>query len=349
MKTMKGIITQGNGTVELKELAIPEINDYQMMVKMKAVSICASDIGLINGTLPKFVKKDEYPIFLGHECVGEVVKTGCKVKNYQTGDLVVCNPTNYDDPIDGNAIFWAGFAEYGAVHDYRAMKDDGYEDWADYTGVMKLPAGFDPVTSTIIYTLREPFNAARLFGFKKEQSVVIYGAGAVGKGFIKTCRLMGMYPIISVETQEERLKDALNAGADYAFDPTKTDIREEVFKICPEGADHTVDAAGVPALINDGLKLIKDGGDVNIFAEGPQNNVNLDWGEAPLNFNINFKQMVVDPGDLESEKFVLDAIESGEIKCSDYISDVFELKDYKEAFDLALSRKNKGKVVLKFE
>ena len=101
--------------------------------------------------------------------------------------------------------------------------------------------------------------------------------------------------------------------------------------------------------MNDALKLIRNNGCINIFAESPKSEVNLNWEKAPFNFKLNFCQMLLDPGDLVGGNLVVDAIKHGDIDCSEYISDVFDFKDYKAAFDLLLSKGNNKKIVLKFD
>ena len=347
---MKAIVTAGDGTVEMVEITKPEIkkDGYEVLVKIKAVAICGTDGKFVEKTAPKqMIQDSDYPIVLGHECVGEVLEVGDKVRALKPGDLVMCTPTD-ETPIDGYSIFWGGMSQYASIVDYYTMQKDGIEDLGDVAQLVKLPNNFDPIASTAFYNIREAYNAIKYYGMKEGQSVVIYGAGPIGTSFIKVCKLMGMGPIISV-SRPHRKETVTNAGADYIVNPDRGSIKDEVLKICPEGVDCTVDAAGVADYMNESLLMVKDGGKVNIFGEMQKNEVLLNWDDAPFNFNINISQMMIAPPSQDAEIFLLNAIDKNKLDLSDFVSDVFEMNEYKEAFALMKRRGNKKKIVIKFD
>ena len=70
---MKATIFDGTEIV-VKSVRDPEINNSQVLVRVKAVGICGTDLAIINGDLPTPI-----PIILGHEFVGKVVKVGKEV------------------------------------------------------------------------------------------------------------------------------------------------------------------------------------------------------------------------------------------------------------------------------
>ncbi|MCM8785007.1 MAG: alcohol dehydrogenase catalytic domain-containing protein [Candidatus Omnitrophica bacterium] len=82
---MKVAISEGKGDVKIKEVPIPEINDYQCLCKTLACATCSgTDLKIMDG---KIFWCKNYPVILGHESVGIVVKRGKKVKYIKTIDF----------------------------------------------------------------------------------------------------------------------------------------------------------------------------------------------------------------------------------------------------------------------
>lgn len=86
MEKMRGLIIWEDGHASLEEMALPEISEYQALVKVTAGALCGTDMKIIHNNLKGFA---DYPTILGHEGVGRIVKTGSKVRNFEIGDKVV--------------------------------------------------------------------------------------------------------------------------------------------------------------------------------------------------------------------------------------------------------------------
>jgi len=79
---MKGIFVVAKNKLYILEIDEPKIEDFEALVEVKACSICNStDWKIIEGRF----KKGNFPILLGHESAGRVVRTGKKVRNYKKG------------------------------------------------------------------------------------------------------------------------------------------------------------------------------------------------------------------------------------------------------------------------
>ncbi len=80
---MKAVITNGKGTIELAEIALPECNEYDCLVKMEVCLFCNStDRHIIQGTFPFEI---DYPNIVGHETIGIVESIGKKVPANRKG------------------------------------------------------------------------------------------------------------------------------------------------------------------------------------------------------------------------------------------------------------------------
>ena len=79
-QTMKAAVMKGIGQIEIEELPIPVPGEEERGGKDKSVGVCGSDVHyFVEGRIGDYVVKP--PFILGHECAGEVVEIGKKVKN----------------------------------------------------------------------------------------------------------------------------------------------------------------------------------------------------------------------------------------------------------------------------
>ena len=114
---MKGLIVDEQGCVRLvNDIPFPEPGDYEALVKVECCMICnGTDMEIIQKKLEETTR---YPLVLGHEGVGVVVKTGKKVRNIKVGDRVLrVSLPDSEKYYSG----WGSFAEYAIVKDGKAM------------------------------------------------------------------------------------------------------------------------------------------------------------------------------------------------------------------------------------
>ena len=343
---MKALIVDDKGNLSIEETEKPVINEYQALVKIIACGMCnGTDTKLIHGNFKGYTYDKDYPLILGHEGIGRVVETGDKVTGYKTGDIVML-PFNYANNIHKSAF--GGYAEYGVVYDKKALLDSGYavgseqfNDCAFAQGI--VPPEIDPVDAVLIITFREVLSSIKTFGIDANQSVVIFGCGPVGVTFIRMMSLLGAHPIIAFDIDDNKLEAAIASGADYAYNNKKVDAKQVVREICPGGVDNVVDAVGVLELINTGLGLIRDRGKICCYGISADCNMQLDWTDAPYNWNLCFQQMPDKTEEGEADAQVYSWLRTGAISLKDYISDYVEFKDIVEAF----GRLERGEIKLK--
>lgn len=346
---MKSLIVDSDGNLSICEVPIPSYGDYQALVKVLACGVCnGTDTKLIHGN---FKNMNEYPMLLGHEAVGEVIEKGSKVKNLEIGDKVLL-PFIYDK-LDGKVPAWGGFSEYAVVGDPKACIDDGLnhkakEFDASYYAqtVIKKDDKLDPISAVMVITFREVLSAIEHFGFKANQSVVVFGAGPVGQCFIKFSKLLGMDKVISIDVVDDKIQEALNMGADAAFNSTVTDIDKEIHRLLPEGADYVVDAVGINALINQAMKLIKDHGKICCYGISPKLGTDLNWSEGPYNWTLHFVQFPSKKDEGKVHNQIMAWVNSGILDPKDFISDVYDFSNVMEAFEQVEKRLPRTKKIV---
>jgi threonine dehydrogenase-like Zn-dependent dehydrogenase len=303
---------------------------------------------IIHGTFKNF---DSYPAALGHEGVGRVVEKDSGAVNLEIGDVVLL--PFLEKSTCGVYPGWGAFSEYCVVGDWKAMEEEGRgpgsPDFLEcWYAQQTVPQEFDPVGASMIVTFREVLSAMKRFGFRANQSVVIFGAGPVGLCFTRFAKLLGMGPVVTVDIVDEKVAEAGKMGADFAFNSKRADVREEVRRLMPGGADNVVDAVGVNALINDAMELIRYNGKICCYGISPKLGMDLDWSRAPYNWTLQFVQWPLKLEEAEAHAQVINWMRMGVLDPVDFISDVFPFENAIDAFRLVEEKKALKKIVIKF-
>jgi threonine dehydrogenase-like Zn-dependent dehydrogenase len=281
----------------------------------------------------------------------QVVEKGTGASNFNIGDVVLLPFLEKD--ATGVHPGWGAYSEYAVVGDWRAMAEGGCgpgsPDFLEcYYAQQKIPEGFDPVGASMIVTFREVLSAMKRFGFQANANLVVFGAGPVGLCFTKSAKLLGMGPVISFDIVDEKVAEARRLGADYAFNSRNVDVKAEVLKILPGGADFVVDAVGLNALINDAMKLVKYNGKICCYGISPELGMNLNWGEAPYNWTVQFVQWPSKLEESEAHAQIVNWMKMGVLDAGDFISDVIPFDGIIDAFKMVEDGKAKKKIVIKF-
>ena len=343
---MKTLVVGKDGKVSIQEVNKPKYNEYQALVKTIACGMCGTDIKLIHRTFKGF-PESVYPIMLGHEGVGEVVEVGAKVKGFKVGDKVLL-PFVDPDPenLPGLGSGWGALSEYAVVCDPEAPWPDGAPDCAFAQTV--LDDDLDPVDATMIVTFREVLSNIRYFGITPNDSVVVFGCGPVGLTYLKFMSLLGVKNLVACDILPEKLAQAKDYGATYLINSKEQDVAAEVRKLFPEGVDYVLDAAGVPAIVTQGMALIKDRGTVLCYGVPEKEEVTIDFSKADYNWRVVYQQMPRKREEGAAHAQVLEWMRSGKLNIKDFISDYFTFDQSVEAYDKLLAHKIMKKGIITF-
>jgi threonine dehydrogenase-like Zn-dependent dehydrogenase len=219
--TMKGVVLPGDSTVRHVEAEVPEPGPGQVLLKMKASSICGSDLRAIYrehlGTGPEAYQG----VIAGHEPCGQVVAVGAGAKRLSVGDRVVVYH------IAGCGVCEECRHGYmiGCTSPHRAaygwQRDGGHADYllAEETTCILLPEPLSYVDGALVScgfgTAYEGLLRLQLSG---RDRLLITGLGPVGLAAAMLGRAMGAGPIIGTDLAPERLQLALDHGlVDHAI------------------------------------------------------------------------------------------------------------------------------------
>lgn len=283
MDTMKVAVVNQDGILEIREVPIPVIGKYQVLVKMSYGSTCA-------GTDQRLMEKKHpnpvfYPSVLGHESVGRAVKLGEKVTTFKVGDLIsrVGTPAM---PEIGLGICWGGFAQYGVATDFLAMERDGIplSEWEKARVQKLIPDDIDEKVGPMIITWRETLSYTNRLGVKNGDNVMIAGSGANALAFIRHCIYVGAKVVVLGSASRSELN--INAGATANIDYKSENQLQQLKELFPEGIDYIIDAVGFSENVNTALPLINENGCVAVYGWHSRKNYAINPFSSTHSFRV---------------------------------------------------------------
>lgn len=267
---MKAAVFLEPGKIEIQDIPKPTAGDTDVVIKVKAASICGTDLRIMKHG--HFKLPAGTPRVLGHEFAGEIVEVGSKVTDYKIGDRVSLTPN-----IGCGACKQCARGLNQMCPDYEAFGitlNGGFEEYALIPGwaiergnLFKIPEG----VSYEFAALMEPMSCCHSGQNKVELSaddtVLIIGAGPIGCFHAHLAKKRGSKKVIVANTKDFRLEIAGRMGADHLINVSEKDLKEEVMKLTDgEGVDVIITCVSKPEVIAESTDLLARHGRVNVFS-----------------------------------------------------------------------------------
>lgn len=339
---MKVGIVETPGVLKLAERAIPEIkNDGDVLVKVKRVGICGSDIHIFHGKNPFAV----YPRVWGHEFTGEVAGMGALVKSVKIGDRVVVEPITSCGKCyacrQGRPNICVDVKVFG-VH-----TDGGCAEYVivPEANLHILPEGLPWDEAALIEPFTIGAQACYRGNVQKGDYVLVMGAGTIGLTAASMAKLYGGIVIVS-DIVDGKLGYAKSRGADYTINSANENLFDRLDEITGGmGPNVTIDAVCIKKTFEDAVRVTSAAGRV----------VELSFNETPSEIapvNIIKKELTICGSRLQTKRFpvVIDFIKSGKLPLAGFVSKVFPVERMAEAFEY--TEKNNAsvrKVLISFD
>lgn len=273
--TMIGLVKEHRGPgATLKEVPVPTVGEDEVLVHIKATSICGTDLHIYNwdAWADKTVLT---PNVFGHEFAGIVVDIGDRVRGVKIGDHVsaeghmICGTCKACRTGNGHVCPNTksfGITAPGCFAEYALVKASNIIHNAP-----ELP--FE------IACLQDPLgNAVQtvLSGDIVGKTVAIIGVGPIGLLAIKVAKACGAGAIYAVDINPNRLKMALQMGADMTINAMETRTSEELRRLTDgEGVEVVLEMSGNPMAIADAFEAAANAGRVSLLGI-PTKEVSLD-------------------------------------------------------------------------
>jgi threonine dehydrogenase-like Zn-dependent dehydrogenase len=346
---MKGVLLPGGRRVEFGEFDVPEPEHGQVLVKMKASSICGSDIRAIYREHLGHGPEGYQNVVAGHEPCGQIVQVGPGCKRFKLGDRVilyhisgcgVCNDCRKGYMISCTSPYRAA---------YGWQRDGGHADYllAEENTCIALPDGLSYVDGALVAcgfgTVYEALHRMHVSG---EDGVLLTGMGPVGMAAGLLAKKMGAPLVIGADISQERLDFALACGSiDQAI---RADGPEAVAQIKAltqgHGCEAAVDCSGSPQGRLLALQGTRRWGRCAMVGEG--NMVSFDVSQTIIHNQITiYGSWVTSLGHMED---LVEKLVTWQLKPEIIVSHRFSLDQAAEAYRVADAGQS-GKVCIVME
>lgn len=336
---MKAQVFRGVNQLSYEELPVPAIAPDEVLVQVRVVGLCQSDI-----------KKIRYPLYeppriFGHETAGIIAAVGNEVSGWEAGQRVAvmhhipcmrcgyCLNDNFSMcDVYKNISTTAGFNPSGG----------GFAEYVKVPGHIVRNGGLIPIPDRVSFeqaSFVEPTNCC-LKAVKKAQitpgqTVLITGAGPIGLMFIMLVKYFGARAI-ATDLLPSRIEKALSVGAEAAFDARDADNPAKIQALTDGmGVDTTLLAVPSEKAFFQALDCTRKGGKILFFAEFP------DQVEIPINPNILYRREIDLMGSYSSsyriQSLAADIVFNRRIDVDTLISDRYPLQDLSAAVERAIT------------
>ena len=342
---MKAAVLEEKGVMTVKEVATPLPQAGHVLLQVKAVSICGSDI-------MRYTKGHRmYNLILGHECAGVIAQVGEGVNADLIGRHAAIIPL-----VPCLTCEQCQLGHYSACHGYSfigSRQNGGYADYVDLPekNAFLIPDDVEFEDAALI----EPSTVARhiidLGSFEKGQAAVVLGAGSVGLMAVQWLHILGARLIIATDVIEANLAAARELGAHLTLNPTKVDVKAEVKQAAGDGVDLTIEAAGSPQALAQTIQVTRPRG--NIVCGGnqpPEATLPLTFIEDLMRKELRLNGCFMSysapfPGHEWTD--TIQALQAGQLNMNKMISQRFPLSQAAQVFaDIAARRIAFRKIML---
>jgi alcohol dehydrogenase len=280
--------------LQIEEVDLDPPNSGEILVQIKAVGLCHSDLVAITGERGK-----PMPIVIGHEAAGIVVELGEGVTGFELGDHVVPTYVASCGHCEMCAVGRPALCEPATLTNANAVLRDGttrlHKDGQrihHHSGV----AGFAeyavmPKDALIKIEKSIAFEHAALFGcgvvtgvgsllntagVKPGEHVAVVGLGGVGLSALLAAVAAGAGRIVALDLNPEKLQLARELGADVAINAADSDCVAQVRESTSGGAHVAVETAGAAKALEIAYQITRRGGTtVTAGMPGPEVKITL--------------------------------------------------------------------------
>jgi alcohol dehydrogenase/L-iditol 2-dehydrogenase len=318
------------GDIEIRDIPKPTPGPDQVMIEVKAVGVCGSDIHLWHENQSWAIK---LPLVMGHEFSGVVSEVGQQVNGFKVGDRVVCETAAI---VCGRCVYCVtgNYNQCPHRQGYGALVDGAFTEYVAVRSQIlhHIPANVSFEEAALTEPICVAYNAlVEKSTIQPGDLVVIQGPGPIGIMSLLVAGLNGAGTLIMLGTGADthRLAVAKELGAHHTLNIQHDDPVELVRSLGDGfGADVVVDCTGVSQALRQSLELVRPNGRI----------IKIGWGPEPLAFSLD---PLVGKGITLQGSFshtythwerVLKLLATRQINLKPVIGGVYPLDQWQEAF-----------------
>ncbi len=270
--TMPGVVLPGNSTVVFKEYPVPEPGFGQVLVQMRASSICGSDIRAIYREHLGKGPEGYQGVIAGHEPCGQIAKVGPGCKRFKPGDRVVIYHISgcgvCDECQHGYMISCR--SEHRAAYGWQ--RDGGHAPYllAEENTCLRLPDSLTYIDGAFCACgFGTAYEALRRMQVSGHDRLLVTGLGPVGLAAAMLGRALGARTILGTDLSESRLALASDLGlVDDVFQADETALEQVLKRTGSHGCEASIDCSGAAPARLLALQGTRDWGRCAYVGEG---------------------------------------------------------------------------------
>ena len=270
---MKGAVLPGNSTAELHDFPVPTPGHGEVLIKVKASTICGSDIRCIyREHLGKGPEGYQPGMIAGHEPAGQIVACGPGLRRFKEGDRVivyhisgcgVCNDCRRGYMISCTSSYRRayGWQRDGGMAEYMLAEEKdlvALPDSLSYVDGAQVACGFGTV-----------YEALQRIGVNGNDSVLVTGLGPVGLATLMLAKALGANQLIGSDVSADRRQLAIDLGlVDHVLQADDITANEVKRLTRGKGVEKAIDCSASPAGRLTAIQATRQWGDIAFVGEG---------------------------------------------------------------------------------
>ncbi len=279
---MRAWVLGDPGQLNLVEKPVPLPGRAEVLVRIDAVAICATDLEIIAHGPPALIRggdpfnKNFTP---GHEYMGTVAALGPGVDEYRIGQRVTveihagcgqckrCREGMYTACLN----YGLNYGEVDKGHRANGFTTDGgFAEYAvnNINTLVAIPDSMSDAEATLVVTAGTAmYGLTELGGLVAGEGVAVLGPGPIGLLGVAVAKALGASPVILTGTRDNRLAIGRALGADHVVNVCNEDAVAAVRRITGgKGLDYVLECSGAPDAIDQAARMLSRGGRICLAA-----------------------------------------------------------------------------------
>jgi threonine dehydrogenase-like Zn-dependent dehydrogenase len=294
---MKALVYVGPERMEVRDLPTPVPREGEVLLEVSAAGICGSDIHGFRG----HSERRRPGLVMGHETVARIAEVHSAVQGWRTSQRVCFNPL-----VSCRSCPACLAGRQNVCPDWKIFgMDDLHGTYAEYVSVpacqlFALPESLPEAEAILAEPMAVAIHALRISVAELPQTMAIFGAGPLGALVLVLAKRRGVPRVCMIDQNEQRLSAARSLGADLVVDARREDAGEALREWTQgRGAEHVVEAIGVPATRRAAVAATASGGRL-LFLGLAENDSALPWTEMIRKEHAVFTSFAYAPRDFEA-------------------------------------------------
>ena len=263
------------GEIEFREVEKPVLSRNQVLIQVKRIGVCGSDIHVYHGLHPY----TRYPVVQGHEVSGVIAEVHPDVQGLSVGDKAVfmpqvtcghCYSCSHGMYHICDSLKVMGFQTAGAAQEFFAVDADR---------VLKIPGHVSLDHAALVEPVSVAVHALARGGGARDRKVLVLGAGTIGNLVAQVAMASGACDVLVTDVNNYKVEKARACGIGHAINSCDENLGQALLRCFgPDRADLILECVGAQETITQAVENARKGTTivvVGVFGRKPEVDLGL--------------------------------------------------------------------------